>query len=179
MLDRDLILHMLRASGYAQNRIRAAFREIMGACERAYAGNCAGDLRAAACPGAPELLSELTQKGAIVGLVTGNLSDIGWKKLERAGLRQYFSVGAFAQDGTTRARLARVAWQRARKARLIQPLARVTLIGDHMNDVQAAKANHFQSVAVASGLTPAHMLAQSQPDVLVHSLRELKIDLLL
>lgn len=179
VLDRDLISHMLRASGYAQRRTRTALRDIMSACQRAYASNCAADLTGAVCTGAPELLAELTRRGAIAGLVTGNLSDIGWKKIELAELRPYFSVGAFAEDGTTRARLARIAWQRARKAGLIEQSARVSLIGDHMNDVAAAKANGFQAVAVASGLTPAHELAQAQPDLLVQSLDELDIEQLL
>jgi phosphoglycolate phosphatase-like HAD superfamily hydrolase len=173
MLDRDLILHMLRVSGYAESRTRSALRQIMSACERAYMANCALDLTAAVCSGARELLASLTANGAVAGLVTGNLSEIGWKKVELAGLRPYFSIGAFAQDGTSRARLARVAWQRARKAGLIGKDSRVSLIGDHMNDIEAAKANGFRSIAVASGLTGAEGLARSQPDLLIHSLCEL------
>jgi phosphoglycolate phosphatase-like HAD superfamily hydrolase len=48
-----------------------------------------------------------------------------------------------------------------------------------MNDVEAAKSNGFRAIAVASGLTPAHELARSQPDLLVHSLEELNADKLL
>jgi FMN phosphatase YigB (HAD superfamily) len=59
MLDRDLIVHMLRAGGYAHRRTRAALRQIMNACERAYASNCAPDLTSAVCAGAPEILAEL------------------------------------------------------------------------------------------------------------------------
>lgn len=176
MLDRDLITHMLRAGGYAQRRTRSALREIMTSCERVYNENCAIDLSGAVCSGVRQTLAALTSRGAIAGLVTGNLSDIGWKKIELAGLREYFSVGAFAQDGTTRARVARVAWRRARKANLIVKDTRVSLIGDHMNDVEAAKVNGFQSIAVASGLTPADELARAEPDVLVSSLAELDLD---
>ncbi|MBV8896540.1 MAG: HAD family hydrolase [Acidobacteriaceae bacterium] len=176
MLDRDLIRHMLHAGGYAQRRTRTALRDIMIACERAYVSNCGVDLSNAVCSGVRETLAALTQRGAVIGLVTGNLSEIGWKKIELAGLRRYFSIGSFAQDGTTRARLARIAWQRARKAGLIAHDARVSLIGDHMNDIEAAKVNGFQSVAVASGLTAADELARLHPDVLVNSLSELDID---
>ncbi|HZS54660.1 MAG TPA: HAD family hydrolase [Bryobacteraceae bacterium] len=176
MLDRDLILHMLKASGYADRRSRAALRQIVDACQDAYLHNCAADLSTAVCAGAAELLEELTGKGAAIGLVTGNLSGIGWKKVELAGLRRYFFVGAFAEDGLTRRRLARIAWQRARKAGLIGQDASVSLIGDHMNDVEAAKANGFRAIAVASGLTPAHELEKSQPDILVQSLCELNVN---
>jgi phosphoglycolate phosphatase-like HAD superfamily hydrolase len=179
MLDRDLIANMLQAGGYSRRRTQAALRDIMQACELAYAADCAADLSSAVCPGVWELLRELAEAGAVAGLVTGNLSEIGWRKMELAGLRQYFSVGAFAQDGTSRARLARIAWQRARKAGLIGTEARVSLIGDHMNDIEAAKANGFQAVAVASGLTPAEELAAAEPDILVSSLNQLPLRVLL
>lgn len=179
MLDRDLITYMLQAGGHSQRRTRAALREIMQACELAYSADCATDLRSAVCTGVRELLQQLAEAGAGIGLVTGNLSEIGWKKLALAGLRQYFSVGAFAQDGTSRRRLARIAWQRARKAGLIEANARVSLIGDHMNDIEAAKANGFQAVAVASGLTAADELAAAKPDILVSSLSQLPVPALL
>jgi phosphoglycolate phosphatase len=125
------------------------------------------------CSGARELLEALRRSGFPAGLVTGNLSRIGWRKMEQAGLREYFSVGAFAEDGTTRARVARKAYEQAKRTGLIEPNARVSLIGDHMNDVNAAKANGFVSIAVASGLTSAEQLAEARPDILVSSLSEL------
>lgn len=179
MLDRDLIRHMLDAAGYAQRRTRTVMREVVAACQRAYVGNCADDLSSAVCGGVRELLEQLRQQRAVLGLVTGNLSEIGWKKMSQAGLHEYFAVGAFAEDGTTRARLARVARQRAIKAGLVGAQAKVSLIGDHMNDVAAAKANGFQAIAVASGLTPADELARSEPDILIRSLNELPVSALL
>ena len=173
MLDRDLIRHMLSAAGHARRRTQAVLRDIVSACQTAYVANCAPDLTHAVCPGARELLDKLRQRGAVSGLVTGNLSVIGWKKMELAGLREYFSVAAFAEDGTTRTRLARVAWQRAVKQGLIERDARVSVVGDHMNDVAAAKANGFTAIAVASGLTSAEALAEARPDILLHSLAEL------
>lgn len=173
MLDRDLIRHMLTAEGHSLRQTQAALREIVAACQGAYLANCAPDLSDAVCPGVHDVLAELRHRRAVLGLVTGNLSAIGWKKMEQAGLRQHFSVGAFAEDGIKRARLARVARQRAINAGLINRDAQTSLIGDHMNDVAAAKANGFTAIAVASGLTSAEALAQSQPDILIHSLDEL------
>jgi phosphoglycolate phosphatase-like HAD superfamily hydrolase len=176
MLDRDLISAMLGAAGHSDEQTQDALHEIAAACQSAYLANCAPDLSSAVCPGVRELLDELRKRGAVVGLVTGNLSAIGWKKMELAGLREYFSVGAFAEDGTTRALLAGIAWQRAINQGLIDSDAPVGLIGDHMNDVEAAKANGFTAIAVASGLTSAEALAESEPDILVHSLNELFLE---
>ncbi len=172
-LDRDLIGHMLRAGGYSEGRARKVLHEVMTECQSAYVDNCAIDLRANLCAGVVELVTELKERGAVLGLVTGNLSQIGWKKMELAGIGGFFSVGAFAEDGRTRARLARVAAQKSIREGLVRKDARISLIGDHSNDVVAAKANNFQSVAVASGLMPFEELRKSEPDILVRSLGEL------
>lgn len=176
MLDRDLIVSMLRAGGYSERRARKALRPIMAECQDAYNANCKIDLSPFVCAGVRDFMTEVKERGAVLGLVTGNLSQIGWKKMELAGLRDYFSVGAFAEDGTTRARLARVAAQRARRQGLITKDSPITLIGDHGNDVQAAKANGYQSVAVATGVTPLEELRAANPDYLVRDLSELSFD---
>ena len=56
-----------------------------------------------------------------MGLVTGNLTRIGWWKLERAGLRRYFRFGAFGEMARNRAGLARLALRRARQEGWIGP----------------------------------------------------------
>jgi phosphoglycolate phosphatase len=179
MLDQDLIATMLRAGGYSKRGIRLAMRRIQAACQSCYLADCASDLRVNVCVGVPEFLSRLERRGAALGLVTGNLSQIGLKKMELAGLRAYFSIGAFAEDGTTRTRLAQVAARRARKRGLIGRECRISLIGDHTNDVEAAKRNGFQAIAVATGITPIEELQASEPDILVQDLTRLDVERLL
>ncbi len=179
MLDRDLIAGMLRSAGASQRFINSALHKIMHECQSAYAKNCAPDLRDRVCPGVRETLARLGSAGAVLGLVTGNLSAIAWKKLELADLHHFFTIGAFAEDGRTRARVARMAAQRARRTKRITATARISLVGDHANDVRAAQANGFQSVAVATGLMPHTDLAALNPDLLVHNMTELDITRLL
>lgn len=173
MLDRDLIVGMLRTVGQSKSCIRKTLPQIMAECQSCYVANCAMDLRSSVCMGVPEFLVRLEARGAVLGLVTGNLSQIGWKKMELAGLRAHFSIGAFAEDGATRTRLAQVAARRAIKQRLIAKNCRISLIGDHVNDVEAAKRNGFRAVAVATGLTSLEKLRASKPDILVANLTEL------
>ena len=178
-LDRDLIAGMLRAAGESERKIRVALKEAMLACEQSYIANCPTDLAPFLCRGVKQALEELTRRGAVLGLVTGNLQEIGWRKVELAGIRRYFSVGAFAADGHTRARLAQIAAQRARRAGLIARHSLISLIGDHANDVTAARANGFQAVAVATGVLPFEQLAEIGPDILVRTLEELDFGRLL
>ena len=174
-LDRDLIALMLRAAGCSDDKICATLQEIAEACQAAYLQNCASDLRKFVCVGVREFLEQLREHGVVLGLVTGNLGEIGWKKVELAGLRDYFSVGAFSEDGHTRGELARIAAGRARAYCREAQHCPVTLIGDHANDIQAAKANGFRSVAVATGVSSAAELEKYSPDILVRNLAELTV----
>lgn len=170
MLDRDLIRLMLKNAGASERAIRAGMSRLVAECQSAYVANCATELTSRICPGVRQFLKGLKARDAVLGLVTGNLTQIGWKKMELAGLKEFFSVGAFAEDGRTRARLAQVARWRAMKKALITRSDRVSLIGDHANDVLAAKTNGFVSVAVATGLMALEQLEQLQPDILVRDL---------
>jgi phosphoglycolate phosphatase len=174
-LDRNLIALLLRHHGPMDHHMEA----IVAECQSAYTTNCTIDLSGFVLPGAREVLADLKARGAVMGLVTGNLSRIGWRKMELAGLRDFFSVGAFSEDGATRAQLVKHAVERARNAHLAAPDCRVSHVGDHRNDIEAAKANGFQAVAVASGVMSCDDLRVFQPDVLVESLAHLDVTELL
>jgi len=121
----------------------------------------------------------LFRRNIPAALVTGNLTRIGWTKMERAGLRQYFRYGAFAEMAAIRAELARLAIRQARREGWIGRDATVTLIGDHPNDILAAAANGIRSVAVATGLSSKRDLAAHTPHILLDDLRTLTLDMLL
>jgi len=59
------------------------------------------------------------------------------------------------------------------KQGLIGKNCRISLIGDHINDIEAARNNAFRAVAVATGVTSLEELRASKPDILVRDLTEL------
>jgi len=152
--------------------------EIVECAQRAYGRTCP-DLRPKVCPGARLLLYKLSRRGISAGLVTGNLTRIGWKKMERAGLRHYFRFGAFAELAHDRAGLVAIAIRHARRQGWIDRASPIVLLGDHPNDIRAAKAHGVRSVAVATGLIGRDELARHSPDLLVPDMRELTIETLL
>lgn len=178
MLDRDILSAMLRRAGASAALIRRSMPTMVEVAQRHYVRRCP-DLRRKVCPGARGLLYKLHRKGIPTGLVTGNLTRIGWRKMERAGLRQYLRFGAFAELGKDRASLVKLAVRRARREGWIGMGSPVALIGDHYNDIRAAKANGVRAVAVATGLMPAEELAEHSPDLLVPDMRALTIQSLL
>lgn len=178
MLDGDILMLMLKSAGLRRDEARAALPRIILKAQALYVRRCP-DLRERVCPGAREFLEALARRRVPMGLVTGNLSRIGWTKMRRAGLREHFRFGAFAEQGATRAALARLAVREARRRGWIGRGALVALVGDHPNDVAAARANGFRSVAVGTGVVPLTELAGSNPDLLVPDLRSLSVDQLL
>jgi phosphoglycolate phosphatase-like HAD superfamily hydrolase len=174
-LDRDLIRALLRQSGA---RVRDIERWMPAIVERAQAGYqvICPQLEDRVCPGVSDFLQRLERASIPAGLVTGNLTAIGWRKMEAAGLRRHFSVGAFSEMARTRAGLARKAIQQARRKGIAGRNTVFSLVGDHPNDIEAAKLNAIRSIAVATGVSTPEELAACAPDLLVPDLRALQVE---
>lgn len=172
MLDGDILRWMMRDAGAGAAQIRQLLPLVMRKAQALYVRRCP-DLRRKVCPGVRGLLARLSRMEAPMGLVTGNLSRIGWMKMERAGLKRHFRFGAFAEAGKTRAQLARLAVAEARRRGWIDRNAPVALVGDHPNDIAAARANGLRAVAVATGVVAYDELRACGPDVLVEDMRAL------
>jgi phosphoglycolate phosphatase len=174
MLDPDILTLMMRAGGLDDARIRAAMPATVEAAQDFYQGSVP-DLQDKQCPGVVELLEHLEGRGTTLALVTGNLTRIGWRKLERAGLLHYFRFGAFGEMALTRGGLARLAIEQARRE---GPVGRISLIGDATQDVFAARENGIRAIAVRTGITPPADLEASRPDLLLTDLTHLDLSLI-
>jgi phosphoglycolate phosphatase-like HAD superfamily hydrolase len=172
MLDPDILRRMMRNAGASEAMIRRSLPAIIATAQAIYVRRCP-DLRRNVCPGVRLLLRRLHRRGVPLGLVTGNLTRIGWKKVERAGLRPYFRFGAFGEMQPDRARLVRLAVRTARARRWINRTGQVWLIGDSPADIRAARAAGVRVAAVLTGVCSRTELAAESPDILVDDLRAL------
>jgi phosphoglycolate phosphatase len=122
-------------------------------------------------PGVVEILGYLANRGAILGVATGNLEMVGWIKMERSGLREWFRFGGFSDSFPLRSELIGNA---ARKAREIAgPNARVCVVGDTPRDIEAAHANGFPVISVATGHFSFDELLSHRPDACTTTLADL------
>lgn len=176
MLDGDILAWMLRDAGIGANRIREWMPKLTRRAQWIYSRRCPADLSDKVCPGVVELLCSLRNQRLLTGIVSGNLTQIGWKKMERAGLKKYFRYGCFADRGSTRAELVRLAVAEARAESWISRRTPIALIGDHPNDIEAARRNGVRAIAVATGVVSKEELAVHQPDLLVEDLRNLPME---
>jgi len=122
-------------------------------------------------PGVQETLRHLSNRGALLGVATGNLEMIGWIKIEAAGLREWFRFGGFSDHFPVRSEMVGHA---ARKARaLAGEKASVCVVGDTPRDIEAARANNLAVIAVATGNFDFDALYALEPDVCATSLADL------
>jgi phosphoglycolate phosphatase-like HAD superfamily hydrolase len=175
MLDPDILTQMMRAAHLDDAQIAAAMPAVVEAAQDIYQ-HSVPDLRDKTCPGVMPLLDRLRAAGIPLALVTGNLTRIGWRKLERAGLNGYFRFGAFGEMAPTRGGLARLAIEQARREGIAG--GNISLIGDATQDVLAARENGIRSIAVRTGITPPEDLEASAPDLLLDDLTHLDLSII-
>jgi phosphoglycolate phosphatase-like HAD superfamily hydrolase len=124
-------------------------------------------------PGVDEVLTYLHNKGAELGIGTGNLESIGWLKLEVLGVRHWFTFGGFSDNFPARADMIADAAGQARKIKGAN--ATVCVVGDTPADIAAAKANGLPTIAVATGHYSFDDLMGHQPEVCVSNLAALLV----
>lgn len=174
MLDRMILTLMMRAAGIPDAEAQRLLPAVMEAAQNLYQTGVP-DLRDKRCPGVPEVLEEMTARGIVLALVTGNLTRIGWHKLSRAGIHHFFRFGAFGEMAPTRGDLAKLAVARARSDGLIGPASRISLIGDAASDIQAARDAGVQSISVRTGIAPLEEILAAGPDILLDDLTQLDL----
>ena len=110
---------------------------------------------------------------ASVGLLTGNAEKGARLKLSSVGLSGYFETGAFGSDAADRASIGRIARRRFedKLSRRIDP-ADVTVVGDSLEDVRAARENGYRSLAVGTGWTDPEALQAEKPDLFMADLTD-------
>jgi phosphoglycolate phosphatase-like HAD superfamily hydrolase len=125
-------------------------------------------------PGVEKLLKNLKEDDYFsLGLLTGNILESAQIKLGKHGLFAYFPIGAFGDDALKREQLPPIAIQRAEKYYgHFYDRRDVWLVGDSVNDIKCAHANHVKCLAVASGHTTREELLYHHPHALVDDLQD-------
>ena len=124
-------------------------------------------------PSVVTLLETLEQRGACLGLLTGNSEAGARAKLEPSGLNRFFPAGAFGSDHHDRVVLADLAHRRLeRHAQRTFAPRDVFVVGDSVRDVRCGRAHGYSTVALTTGWTSHGVLAAERPDYLLDDLGE-------
>src|SRR6187399_623180 len=101
------------------------------------------------------------ERGAAVGLGTGNVRDGARLKLGRVGLFEHFDFGGYGCDAEDRAEVIRIGADRGASALgLARSACRVVIIGDTPKDVAAAQAIGGECIGVGTGSYSAAALLE-------------------
>ena len=123
-------------------------------------------------PGVLPLLDALAREpGWLLGLLTGNMTEMARIKLGRFGLQDRFAFGAFGEQAPDRDALARAAVGRLEREHGI-PAACCIVVGDTEHDVACARAAGARVVAVATGGTAREALEARHPDLMLDDLSD-------
>jgi phosphoglycolate phosphatase-like HAD superfamily hydrolase len=125
-------------------------------------------------PGVFDLLARLVQRSDVtLGLVTGNYRRAVPLKFKTVGIPfEHFTVGAYGDDGETRARLVELAVVEWAKSGGSGRPRDAIVIGDTPRDVRCAQDNGCRCFAVATGKNTMDELRQAGADAVTKDLTE-------
>lgn len=174
--DPQIVAELLEASGvrgpHQAGRVKAL-------CAR-YVELLEGELqrptsRTTLMPGVHSLFDRLErEKGVVLGLLTGNLSDGAALKLRSAGLDPTrFRVGAYGSDAAHRPDLPPIAARRAEAYFGRVPTgSEVVIIGDTPADITCGECIAARAVAVATGAYSVSDLEACGPHAVFENLSD-------
>jgi len=171
MIDTQIIVEVLKLHGVPQEEVRAKMPEAMKAMAEYFAAH-EHEGKSIIMPGIVELLTELKKRHVPLGLLTGNIEVIAWRKLALVGLKDFFSFGSFGNLGYKRVDLIPIAVQRAKNKDIHVPLTDFVIVGDSPLDVACAKAGGIQVIAVGAGNFSSEELKVVGADLVVDTCKE-------
>lgn len=171
MTDQQLILEVLKLHGIIPDVAAKWLPQAQGTM-LAYFNDHHGDGDYVPLPGVVGTLRRLKERNIPCGLLTGNTEPIAWRKLELAGIRSFFTFGAFGDATARRVELIEIARQRCLAAHSNIRQCELVIVGDTPRDIECAQAGKIRSVAVASGTYTKEQLTQAGPDLVLDSLEE-------
>lgn len=127
--------------------------------------------------GAKEILSKLiTQDNICLGVITGNVEQVAWWKLERTGLRKFFNFGLFGGEANNRLELAEMVFEKARKHfhRVFSP-SQITVIGDTVHDVYCAKHIGAKVILLLTGGIHSEVPRDRKADLVARALTDTSV----
>lgn len=169
-LDNQIIIETLELNGVSKDKARLKLKEAMRAMIEYFKDHKEEGI-IKVLPGVKKLLEILQKKNVPIGLLTGNVEEIGWAKLEQGGIRHYFQFGGFGDKGEKRVDLIEIARKNAEKV-LKRELGEreLVIIGDTPLDIACAKEGGIESIGVVSGPYSVSDLKKAGADLIVETL---------
>ena len=157
MTDQEIILKILQHYDIDDEIVRAKLKSCMDHMQLHYAQIVQSE-NIVILGGVVKLLTQLDQKGFLLGLVTGNLETIARAKLKKIGINDFFKFGGFGSDHIRRTELVKIAIRRAGNQFDLDDSNQIFHIGDAPQDMRAAREAGVTPIGVTTGIFSADEL---------------------
>lgn len=169
-IDTQILIEILGLYGVSEERAKSKMPQAVKAMAD-YFMEHADEGHYEPMPGVVDLLNDLKQKGVSMGLLTGNVASIGWEKVKRAGIKDFFTFGVFGSMAYKRIDLIEIARKEASKVLELEvPTESLIIVGDSPLDIACARDSNIQVIASGAGNFKSHDLAHA--DLTVDSLED-------
>jgi|SRR5271167_599909 len=173
MTDLGILRAALARVGISSSEFESKLAPALAVVTREVAAN-EGRIAPQVFAAVPELLEKLHKRGKLLGMASGNLESVGWRKVRAAGLSDYFAFGCFSDHHEERADIFRGGVAEARKR--LSSDATICFFGDTPSDILAARSAEAQIVAVCTGIFSYEQLSEHRPDACIASCADLQFD---
>lgn len=171
LTDYLIIRRILKLKGRSLDEFEAQKQKIRDLLFKLYL-EYSSEERVEIIPHVRELIIELEAQGILLGLVTGNLEEIAWHKMQDIGLDSYFKIGGFGSDDESRTRMIEVAIERAQTfTHRTYSKSEILLVGDTPLDVEAAKKAGIKIMAIATGAYSIDSLQKTAADFVIENFK--------
>jgi phosphoglycolate phosphatase-like HAD superfamily hydrolase len=143
-----------------ESRLPAALKRV-----REYVDQNCATLNPLVHPGIAEVLEDLQKKGKLLGVASGNLESVGWRKIEATGLRHYFRFGKFCDENEYRSGIFALAMNEVRS--LLGASSTACFIGDTPQDIAASRHAGARIISVCTGHHQREELVALSPDLCI------------
>jgi len=165
--DTGIIIELSEKHGIPKDKVLPRLKEIYKIMIDIYKKNVDLDTDIKPNGNVEKLLTILKKKDHILGLLTGNLEDIGRAKIGKFDLNKYFSFGSFGEISEIRSKLLEDAIEQAEsKFKIHFKKEDIFVIGDTRFDVECGKKVGVKTIAIATGKYSTEELKEYNPDYL-------------
>lgn len=170
--DRQIIFEVLQNKNLKRNGIEVKLNEMFHAMIEYAQENIKKEV-VVVLPGVKDFLAKLKNYGYNLGILTGNVQSIAKTKLDLAGLKEFFEIGAYGDENERRVELVSIAKERAnRKFGCVFTDSNIYLVGDSILDISCGKEAGVKTIGVASGDYKKADLRNAGADLVLPSLEE-------
>lgn len=159
----------MEKQGFKEEEVESKLDEFLAVLEKDYLVNLE-ESEISVFDGIYDLLTELENRGVLLGLVTGNTRTIAECKLSKVGLYKYFKVGGYGDEAIERVDLVKIALRRANKN--FDFIGNAFVVGDTPLDVTAGKEAGVKTIGVTTGIYGESDLEKAGADFVLDNLED-------